>query len=319
MGAGSNKSAISAAKTEITMAALLFPEENVAHRANGDEQQRFCIHRASSCLAQLLNSVETSRSLCLVFERGGACLNKALFQMKGEFFKGERIYNIRHLPLYQQFRQNPSSLKRFMLDLLHTVAYLTSKGIVHGDLKPDNILVECSKNAEEDENGVGSVKVIDFGSAYMFSQPHTSGPATPEYMPPEANACNSAFADRQQIEEVLINQSRPHSVDMWSIGAIFLEIMSGFPLWLTYKTRVVHGGKNHWLKGLFSATGRSADKIIAKQQQVVQHLGEKLERYPGLWMDAGGDQAFDLLQSMLELDPARRISPAQAIDHPYFR
>jgi serine/threonine protein kinase len=318
LGAGSDKNAVSAAKTEIMMAKLVFPEEE---DGDGGRQQGCCTERARKCLARLYNSVETSRSLCLVFEKGGACLNKILFQMKGEFFKGERIYNIRHLPLYQEFRHNPSSLKCFLLDLFHALAYLTSKGIVHGDLKPDNILVEWdeSMRGREGGNGVAKVKIVDFGSAYMYAEPHTSGPATPEYMSPEANGCNSAFADRQQIEEVLVNQSRPHSVDMWSVGAIFLEILSGFPLWLAYKTRVVHGGKNHWLKGLFSASGRSTEKIIAKQQHVVQHMGEMLERYPGLWMDIDGDPAFELLQGMLDLDPARRISPVEAIDHPYFR
>ena len=31
----------------------------------------------------------------------------------------------------------------------------------------------------------------------------------------------------------------PWSIDIWSLGAILLEIVTGFPLWLSYKGRIV--------------------------------------------------------------------------------
>lgn len=57
----------------------------------------------------------------------------------------------------------------------------SSRGIVHADIKPDNILVEMK------EGKAMSVKIIDFGSSFLFDNPPLSIPqGTPEYMPPEA-------------------------------------------------------------------------------------------------------------------------------------
>lgn len=37
---------------------------------------------------------QTSQDTWLVFELGGSSLTKLLFEIKGEFVKGERIYNV---------------------------------------------------------------------------------------------------------------------------------------------------------------------------------------------------------------------------------
>ena len=36
----------------------------------------------------------------------------------------------------------------------------------------------------------------------------------------------------------------PWSIDIWSLGAILLEAVIGFPLWLTYKGRIVMENNN---------------------------------------------------------------------------
>lgn len=45
------------------------------------------------------------------------------------------------------------------------------------------------------------------------------------------------------------------------------EIMCGFPLWMSYKSRIKGGDGQGggFLKGLFAASGRSADKIVRQQ------------------------------------------------------
>jgi len=45
-------------------------------------------------IAKLLNTVEDSRDHWLVYEVGPAPLSKILFDVKGEFYRGERIYNV---------------------------------------------------------------------------------------------------------------------------------------------------------------------------------------------------------------------------------
>ena len=71
----------------------------------------------------------------------------------------------------QQLQQPLNSLLPQGLDYLH------SKNIVHGDLKPDNMLLASD----------GRVKISDFGSARMVDHGHTTvrTMGTPAFMAPE--------------------------------------------------------------------------------------------------------------------------------------
>ena len=55
-------------------------------------------------------------------------------------------------------------------------------------------------------------------------------------------------------------------IDVWSIGCILLEILTGVPLWFRYKCRVEIKGKPKVQMGFFSLTGRDYTKIIRKQR-----------------------------------------------------
>ena len=54
--------------------------------------------------------------------------------------------------------------------------------------------------------------------------------------------------------------------DIWSLGSILLEVLSGFPLWLSLKSRVQSlEGYNKINYGLFGVAGRDNAKILVKQ------------------------------------------------------
>ena len=50
---------------------------------------------------------------------------------------------------------------------------------MHADLKPDNILVSF------DGTKITDLKLIDFGSAFIFSEARSIPATTPEYLAPE--------------------------------------------------------------------------------------------------------------------------------------
>ena len=54
--------------------------------------------------------------------------------------------------------------------------------------------------------------------------------------------------------------------DVWSLGSILLEVLSGFPLWLSLKSRVLalDGQTSRINVGLFGVAGRDNAKIMAK-------------------------------------------------------
>ncbi|ELP85534.1 protein serine/threonine kinase, putative [Entamoeba invadens IP1] len=74
---------------------------------------------------------------------------------------------------------------KFMIDLANGILYLHTNGILHRDIKPDNVLV-FSLNVDEKVNG----KLTDFGSSrninlMMTNMTFTKGIGTPVYMAPE--------------------------------------------------------------------------------------------------------------------------------------
>jgi serine/threonine protein kinase len=72
----------------------------------------------------------------------GKTLNESLYDVKGEFYKGERIYMVNHSHLYHCLRNN----KELLADLVRRITTILNVfhkcGVVYADLKPDNILID---------------------------------------------------------------------------------------------------------------------------------------------------------------------------------
>jgi cyclin-dependent kinase 4 len=101
----------------------------------------------------------------------------------------------------------PAFVKNTVRQLLDALYFLHSHRVVHRDLKPQNILV-----ASED-----CIKVADFGLARLYHSVNmelTTRVVTLWYRSPE----------------VLLTGSYDFSVDIWSIGCIWAEMLCGRPL-----------------------------------------------------------------------------------------
>lgn len=98
----------------------------------------------------------------------------------------------------------------------------------------------------------------------MFSKVKSVPATTPEYLAPEV----LAFLDKRSkgmIEPCtnLFKNMKNYSFDMWSLGALFLEILSGFPIWLSYKGMLTNSkGEQITNYGIFGVSGRNVSKII---------------------------------------------------------
>ena len=93
----------------------------------------------------------------------------------------------------------------YAMDILNGMEFMHSKGIVHRDLKTENMVL-----SEE----TGHLKIVDFGTAKnlidtKFNGPHFVG--TPEYMSPET----------------VKNQSVDTMSDIWAFGCILYQLLCG--------------------------------------------------------------------------------------------
>lgn len=57
-------------------------------------------HRGLNSIAKLHQIIEEPKDIWLVYEVGASPFSKHLFDVKGEFYHGERIYNVRHKSFY---------------------------------------------------------------------------------------------------------------------------------------------------------------------------------------------------------------------------
>lgn len=189
-------------------------------------------------IAKLLATIEDTKDNWLVYEVGSSPLSKHLFDVKGEFHKGERIYGVQHKSFYASLLQNKQVLRdliRLMAEVLDVLSYYS---VVHADIKPDNILVDF------DGHRIKNLKLIDFGSAFSYENPGNITASTPEYLAPEVlnylenRGANTNHGNGTNSAK-LCQMQEPWSYDVWSLGVILLELLTGIPIWMSLKCRTV--------------------------------------------------------------------------------
>ena len=176
------------AMIEVETANALFPLELKDGRSGDDDMDYERAYGVSpkkmpgiKSIAKLIDAIEDGKDLWLIYEVGGKSMGKVLTEVKGEFHKGERIYRVQHQLFYQILAQDWTILQTFIRKMAEVFEVLARFGIVHGDLKPDNILVDF----EQDMSDIKQLKLIDFGSAFEFHNVTQVTATTPEYLAPE--------------------------------------------------------------------------------------------------------------------------------------
>ena len=280
-------------------------EINVLKKLNEDE---------CDLIPKIYETYEDSSDIWFSFEKGGVSLSSLSFNIKGIFEKGERIYQIQKGEFLIMLFKNLSQFKFFVKKIIEGIDYINKKGIIHSDIKPENILVQFNINNEPEKNlEINSVKIVDYGSAFYLENKSPLITNTPEYLCPEIMTNNKDF-----IKEIN-NGNYINSIDIWSFGISLLELCLCCPIWMSYKTKNVINGKINYSMGYFGCKGRDENKIYQKQIDLSKNLNKILKNSLIYMFDEKNKNNFvDLLGKMLCFDYTKRITTQEALNHPFF-
>lgn len=142
--------------------------------------------------------------------------------IKTENFFGEKTHSLVSVHEYidginlRQWMEHDhggmKDLDAILMGILNGLAYLHSQGFAHGNLLPDNIILE------ETEEGM-IPRLINYGYSKLFHAKKTSSGnlllGTGQYMPPEK------ILSRSSSGQLMTNS------DLWAFGVILYEILAG--------------------------------------------------------------------------------------------
>ncbi|EGG24039.1 protein serine/threonine kinase [Cavenderia fasciculata] len=184
------------------------------------------------------------------------------------------------------------NIKSFMYQLLKGVAFCHEHRVLHRDLKPQNLLI----------NRKGELKLADFGLARAFGIPvrtYSHEVVTLWYRAPD-----------------VLMGSRKYStpIDIWSAGCIFAEMASGRPLF-------PGSGTSDQLFRIFKILGTPNEELWPSIVELPEYKTDFPIHPPhplGSIIHQLDEKGLNLLQRMLQYDPAQRITATAALKHPYF-
>ena len=155
--------------------------------------------------------------------------------------------------------------KFYICELILAIDFLHENSIIYRDLKPDNILI----------SKFGHVKLVDFGLSKKLLLENKGRTysicGTPEYLAPE----------------MLLGNGYSYSVDWWSLGVLFYEILVGC--------------------SPFSEIKQAKKLDINLYFKHIQQ-NKRISKI-----------CFDFIERLLEVDPMKRLGGKTIKQHPYFK
>lgn len=236
-------------------------------------------------------------------------------------------FELLSMNLYELIKKNKFQgfslqlVRKFAHSLLQTLDALHRNRIIHCDMKPENILLK--------QQGRSGIKVIDFGSScYEHQRIYT-------YI-------QSRF---YRAPEVILGARYGMPIDMWSLGCILAELLTGYPM-------LPGEDEGDQLACMIEVMGMPPQKLLDVSKRAKNFINTKGHpRYctvttlpDGTVVFNGGrsrrgktrgppaskewskalkgceDPLFlDFMKKCLDWDPQTRLTPSQGLRHPWLR
>ncbi|KAG0142534.1 hypothetical protein CROQUDRAFT_50146 [Cronartium quercuum f. sp. fusiforme G11] len=184
----------------------------------------------------------------------------------------------------------------FIYQTLRALKALHSADVIHRDLKPSNLLL----NANCD------LKVCDFGLARSVRTAEQETGFMTEYV---------ATRWYRAPEIMLTFKQYTKAIDVWSVGCILAEMLSGRPL---FPGRDYH----HQLTLILDVLGTpTLDEFYAinsrRSRDYIRALPFRKKRPFNVLYPNASALAIDFLNKTLTFDPKKRLTVEEALQHPY--
>ncbi|XAR54615.1 Mitogen-activated protein kinase [Bertholletia excelsa] len=213
------------------------------------------------------------------------------------------VFELMESDLHQVIKANddltPEHYQFFLYQLLRGLKYIHTANVFHRDLKPKNILANADCKLKICDFGLARVAFNDTPTAIFW----TDYVATRWYRAPEL--CGSFFSKYTP------------AIDIWSIGCIFAELLTGKPLF---------PGKNvvHQLDLMTDLLGTPSPEAIARirNEKARRYLSSMRKKKPIPFSQKfpnADPLALRLLERMLAFDPKDRPNAEEALADPYFK
>lgn len=193
-------------------------------------------------------------------------------------------------------------IRRFAKQLLSSLVLLKGHKVIHCDLKPENILLAHPAHSE--------IKVIDFGSSCLENEKVYTYIQSRFYRSPE----------------VILGMTYGMPIDMWSLGCILAELLTGYPIFpgeneqeqLACIMEVFGPPEKHLIEK--STRKKLFFDSLGKPRITVSSKGKRRRPSSKSLQQAlkCEDEAFlDFITRCLRWDPDRRLKPDEAIHHEF--
>jgi len=190
--------------------------------------------------------------------------------------------------LVRQGAYSEADAARLVREVAGALAFIHGLDTVHGDLKPENIMLSTENPSD------AVVKLVDFGCAQVTAEDSSFSVAanlsggnstgrTPAYCPPEV------------LDEERVKSTLEPSMDLWSLGVILYIMLTG-----------LHP---------YDLTGNATDDEI--EAAVLSDKPPPLQNSP---ITAHlSDSAIDLIGKLMDKDETKRITAFEMLEHPWVK
>ncbi|XP_044503853.1 mitogen-activated protein kinase 20-like isoform X2 [Mangifera indica] len=213
------------------------------------------------------------------------------------------VFELMESDLHQVIKANDDLTREhyqfFLYQLLRALKYIHTANVYHRDLKPKNILANANCKLKICDFGLARVAFNDTPTTIFW----TDYVATRWYRAPEL--CGSFFSKYTP------------AIDIWSIGCIFAEVLTGKPLF---------PGKNvvHQLDLMTDLLGTPSLDTISRvrNDKARRYLTSMRRKQPVQFAHKfpnADPLALRLLERLLAFDPKDRPTAEEALADPYFK